>query len=157
MTLDERWRALVDHAEGILAEFARGRPGFRYERLAAQEVVKLAGDVKPREIVEVTAAVVMMRELEPRYFRSDDAFWMQLARRVRSTTDLHVGERWDNVRQRVRRHYRELNPRAALTLGRWLAKTLGIGGLHIARLELGERERKAQETRELHDALSKLV
>jgi hypothetical protein len=155
--LDERWRVLVGHAEGILAEFAKGRPGGRYERLAAQEVVKLAGDAKPRAVVEVAAAVVMMRELEPRHFRSDDAFWMQLARRVRSITNLHVGESWDNVRGRVRRHYRELNPRAARTLGRWLAKMLGIGGLHIARLELAERERKAQETRELHDALSKLA
>ena len=157
VTLDERWRALVDHAEGVLAEFAKGRPGFSYERLAAQEVVKLAGDVKPRAVVEVTAAMVMMRELEPRYFRSDQAFWIQLARRVRGTTDLHIAERWDNARQRVRRHYRELNPRAALTLGRWLAKTLGIGGHHLARMELAERERKANEARELHDALSKLA
>ena len=157
VTLDERWRALVGHAEGILAKFAKGKAGFRHERLAAQEVVKLASDVMAREVVEVTAAVVMMRELEPRHFRSDNAFWVQLGRRVRSVSDLHFGERWDNARQRVRRVYRDLNPKATLTLGRWLATTLGIGGLHLARMEQAARDSKAKESRELHEALSKLV
>jgi len=90
----------------------------------------LAQEVKPREVVEVTCAVVMLWELEPQRFRSDRAFWLQLARRVRGVTDVNYGERWDNVRQRVRRTYRELTPRASLILGRWLAETLGVGGQH---------------------------
>ena len=155
--LDERWRALVDHAQGIVADYARGRAGSRFERAAAQEVSKLAGDVEPRAVVEVTAAMVVMQELDPRQFRSDRAFWVQLARRVRALTDLHIGERWDNVRGRVRRCYRELTPRAALILGRWLAETLGVGGQHIARLHLAERQRQADERQQLHDALSTLV
>ena len=155
--LDERWRALVDHAHGILADYAKGRAGSRFERAAAHEVVKLAGDVEPRAVVEVTAAMVAMQELDPRQFRSDRAFWVQLARRVRALTDLHIGERWDNVRGRVRRCYRELTPRAALILGRWLAETLGVGGQHIARLHLAERRRRADERQQLHDALSSLV
>ncbi|HEY7552925.1 MAG TPA: hypothetical protein VH913_25810 [Hyphomicrobiaceae bacterium] len=157
VTLDERWRALVDHAEGVLADYARGRANSRFERAAACEVVKLAADVKPRAIVEVTAAMVMMQELDPRALRSDRAFWVQLARRVRALTDLHIGERWDNIRGRVRRCYRELNPRAAVVLGRWLAETLGVGGLHIARLHLAERQKQAEERQQLHDALARLV
>ena len=157
VTLDDRWRALVDHAHGILATFASGKPGIRFEKLAAQEIVKLAGEVEPRAVVEVTAAMVVMLEFEPRVFRSDDAFWLQLARRVRSLTDLHFGESWDNQRQRVRRHYRDVSPRAAVTMGRWLAETLGIGGTHIARVELAERSQKASEREGLHDALKKLV
>ena len=47
VTLDERWRSLVGHAEGILAYFAKGKAGSRFKRAAAQEVVKLAADVKP--------------------------------------------------------------------------------------------------------------
>lgn len=156
VTLDERWRALVDHAQGILAKFASGKAGVRFERIAAQEVVKLAGEVKPREVVEVTCGMVMMLAMEPRWFRSDDAFWIQLARCVRSLTDLHIGERWDHARQRVRRHYRELNPRAAVILGRWLTTTLGVGGQHLARIEEAERDKKAKESRDLHEALSKL-
>jgi hypothetical protein len=155
--LDERWRALVDHAHGIIADYARGRAGSRFERAAANEVVKLAGDVEPRAVVVVTAAMVVMQELDPRQFRSDRAFWVQLARRVRALTDRHIGERWDNARGRVRRCYRELTPRAALILGRWLAETLGIGGMQIARLHLAERQKQAQEREQLHDALSRLV
>jgi hypothetical protein len=157
VTLDDRWRALVDHAHSILASFDSGKPGIRYERIAAQEIVKLAGQVEPRAVVEVTAAMVVMQEFEPRVFRTDDAFWQQLARRVRSLTDLHFGESWDNQRQRVRRHYRDVSPRAAVTMGRWLAETLGIGGTHIARVELAECSQKASEREGLHDALKKLV
>src|SRR5215468_8359569 len=32
VTLDERWRALVEHVEGILADYARGRANSRFER-----------------------------------------------------------------------------------------------------------------------------
>src|SRR5262249_52214427 len=93
-TLDARWRALVDHAQAIRAAAAAGRAGSRFERSAAYEVVKLAEEVKPREVVEVTCAMVMMWDLEPCQFRSDRAFWLQLARRVRGLTDVNYGERW---------------------------------------------------------------
>ena len=69
-----------------------------------------------------------MQEMEPARFRSDKAFWLQLARRVRGLTDMNYGEGWDNTRQRVRRSYRELTPRASLLLGQWLAETLGVAG-----------------------------
>ena len=97
VTLDERWRALEDIARGIVAASPKGRAGSRYERAAAYEVIKLADDVKPRQVVEVATAMVMMWEMEPRQFRSDRAFWIQLARRVRGVTDMNFGERWDNA------------------------------------------------------------
>jgi hypothetical protein len=156
VTLDERWRALTDHARGVLARFATGRAGVRYERLAAQEIVKLADDVPPRAVVEVTAAMVLMWEMEPRQFKSDQAFWLQLARRVRGLTDMNYGEGWDNVRQRVRRSYRELTPKASLILGQWLATALGVAGQYMARAERAEVEKQESERRALHEALAKL-
>lgn len=156
VSLDDRWRALVQHAEQIVADFALGKAGSRFERVAAQEVVKLSSEVEARSVVEVTAALVLLQEFEPRVFRSDNAFWLQLARRVRSLTDLHFGESWDNRRQRVRRHYRDMTPRAAIVMGRWLAAALGIGGKHIARVEVEERDKTARERADLHDALRKL-
>jgi hypothetical protein len=92
-TLDARWRALVDHAEGILGQFSRGRAMNRFEVAAAREVVKLGKEVKPREVVEATCGMVAMWVIEPRKFRSDEAFWVQLARRVRGLTDVNFGER----------------------------------------------------------------
>jgi hypothetical protein len=156
VALDDRWRALVDHAEAVVAKAMSGAAGVGWHRLAAQEVAKLAKAVKPREVVEVVAAMVAMWELEPRAFRSDDAFWLQLSRRVRSLTDLHIGERWDFKRNRVRRCYREMNPKAAVQVGRWLAEALGAGGQHIAKVERAARENKAKETRELYEALRTL-
>jgi hypothetical protein len=50
-----------------------------------------------------------------------------------------------------------MNPRAAVVMGQWLATTLGVGGQHIARVEQAELDKKAKDSRELHEALSKLV
>jgi hypothetical protein len=155
VALDDRWRLLVDHAEAVVAKFMT-EAGPRWRLLAAREVIKLAKVVKPRDVVEVVAAMVVMQEFEPRAFRSDDAFWQQLARRVRSLSDLHIGERWDFKRNRVRRVYREMNPQAAVCLGHWLAEMLGAGGQHIARVERAAREKKAKEARELYEALATL-
>lgn len=157
VTLDNRWRALADHARAIVSDYHKGRAGSRFERAAAFEVLKLSDDIAPRVVVEVTVAMVMMRELEPRQFRSDRAFWMQVARRVRGITDLNFGERWDNARGRVRRCYRDLTPRASVILGHWLVETLGVGGQHLARLQQAEWEQKAKERQELHEALSNLA
>lgn len=156
ITLDARWRALVENAESTIAEYERGRAGSRIQRLAANEIVKLGKTVEPRAAVEMTMAMVMMRELNPCLFRSDRAFWVQLARRVRGLTDLNYGERYVHATGKVRRCYRELSPQAGIMLGRWLAETLGVGGLHLARLEQADHKRQIAERRDLHDALSNL-
>jgi len=155
-TLEARWRALADYAETIVADFENGRPGSRIERLAAQDIIKLRNTVEPRPVIEMTMAMVMMREMSPRNFRSDRAFWVQLGRRVRGLTHLNYGERYVHATGKVKRCYRELSPRAGLVLGRWLAEMIGIGGVHLARLERADREKKLAERRDLHDALSKL-
>jgi hypothetical protein len=106
--------------------------------------------------VEVVAAMVIMEIMDPRWFKTDQAFWIQLARRVRSLTDLHVAEGWDNKRLR----YHEFSPKAAIFLGHWLATAFGAGGQGIAKAEQAERDRKARkakECQELHASLSKLV
>jgi hypothetical protein len=156
VTLDSRWPALVDYAKEVVGNFEGGTAGDKYELMAAREVVKLSGEVKSRDVVEVVAAMVLMGIVEPRSFKSEEALWIQLARRVLSLSDLHVGERRDRNRQRVRRCYREFNPKAARFFGHWLASRLGIGGRGIAKAEEAERERKAKEGRE-REALSKLV
>jgi hypothetical protein len=160
VTLDRRWVALVDYAKGVVTYFESGTAGNRYELVAAREVVKLSGEVEPRQVAEVVAAMVIMEIMDPRWFKTDQAFWIQLGRRVRSLTDLHVGEDWDHKRQRKRLRYREFSPKAAIFLGHWLATALGAGGQGIAKVEQAERDRKARkakERQELHAGLSKLV
>lgn len=155
-TLDARWRALADHAQRIVANYESGQPCSRFEKLAAYEVAKLAENVDARAVVEMTVAMVLMRELDPRCFQSDRAFWLQLSRRVRGLTDMNFGERYVHATGKVKRCYRELTPRAGIILGRWLAETLGIGGLHLARLETEDAKKRDASRRELCDALSNL-
>ena len=156
VALDDRWRAIVDHARGIEAAYFAGRPGRRDERLAAHEAVKLGDDVPARAVVETVLAAVMMLEMEPNRFRTDRAFRTQLVRRVRALTDMNFGERYDHVSGRVKRAYRELPPRATAIMGQWLAEALGGAGLHVARLELREMEEKASERERLYKALREL-
>jgi hypothetical protein len=156
-SLDNRWRGLVQQAQDIIAHVESGEAGNKYELMAAREVVKLAPEVRPRDVVEVVGAMIMMSIMSPRCFKSAEALWTQLARRVRGLTDLHVGERWDHTRQRVRRRYRELSPKAALRLGHWLATALGVVGQGLAKAEQAERDTHAKESRELNEALSKLI
>lgn len=101
--------------------------------------------------------MVLMRELDPRHFLSDRAFWVQLGRRVRGLTDVNFGERYVHATGKVKRCYRELTPRATVILGHWLAEMLGIGGLHLARLEREDQEQRTRERQELHQALNELV
>jgi hypothetical protein len=129
----------------------------QYERIAAQGVMKLADAVPPREIVETTLALFVMQELQPRSFRSDRAFRTQLVRRVRGLTDVNAGSWFDNQTGKTKRAYKELTPRAAMVLGQWLAGAFGGVGLHLAKLEQAEYDKKQQEQRAFHASLSQLT
>ena len=107
--LDGRWLTVVDHARDVVAAVNAGRAGPGYERMAAYEVLKLAEEVKPREVVETGLAMFMMQELEPRRFRSDAAFRFQLVRRVRALGDVNVGEYFDDETGKMKRVYREFS------------------------------------------------
>jgi len=72
--LDDAWLHIVTHAKGILAAEKQGRAGVRHERIAAREVVALVDAVPPRAVIVCTLAMFVMLEMEPRRFRSDDAF-----------------------------------------------------------------------------------
>lgn len=154
--LEDRWLAIVEHAKGVVAAFHAGKPGVRYVRKAAQEVIKVAEAAPARDVIEIVLAMYVMEELEQRRFRSDAGFRFQLVRRVRALADVNAGQRWDHKSDRVRRVYRELTPRAVATIGQWLADTLGVAGIQLARLEISDMERTKQERQALWGALGEL-
>jgi hypothetical protein len=129
----------------------------RHERIAAQEVVKLSDAVPPREVVQTTLALFIMQELQPRRFRSDRSFRTQLVRRARGLSDLNAGSWFDNQTGTTKRAYKELTPRAAMVLSHWLADAFGAVGLHLAKLEQTEADKKQEEQRAIHEALSQLT
>jgi hypothetical protein len=151
--LEARLAALADHARSLLA-YRGAMP--RHERIAAQELQKLTDAVAPREIVETALALFMMNELEPRRFKTDRAFRTQLVRRVRGLTDLNAGSWYDHHTGKTKRAYKELTPRASMVMGQWLADAFGGVGLHLAKLEQSEADKKQKEQQAIHASLSQL-
>ena len=63
--------------------------------------------------------------MEPRKFRSDDAFPMQLARRVRQLTDANAAHYLDAIANKSKRVHSDSRRGAAKVFGRCLAGTRG--------------------------------
>lgn len=154
--LDDAWMGVVGHAKGVLAAEKQGRAGVRHERLAAREVLTLADAVPARAVVVCTLAMFVMLEMEPRRFRTDDAFRTQLARRVRRLTEANAAHYFDPAADKGKRVYRDVAPRAAKVFARWLADALGGAGLHLGHLELRDIEKTKQDRLELRSALAEL-
>ena len=151
-----RWNAVVDHARRTLTAFHRGQAGFRYERIAAQEVLKLADHVEAAQVIETTFAVFLLEDRQPRRFRSDQAFRFQLVRRLRGLTDVNAGSWFNHKTGRTHRAYRELTPRAVTTIAEWVVEALGGIALYLAKIERDQEEARQQRINVLAGALEAL-
>ncbi|MCK8784256.1 hypothetical protein M0638_07680 [Roseomonas sp. NAR14] len=153
---DERFRALADAAATDLAAWNRGQPMSGIQRLCAEEIDKLARVAKPREVWRLVAAVILMERREPGRFKSDDAFFVQMARVVRRLRDVNAYEWWDHKARRTRRGYRDPNKRVMVEMGRVLSVSLGMVGTTLARMEDAEEARQDKVKAELVGALGEL-
>ena len=152
-----RRNTVVAHASGILGDANRGVPGSRNEQTAAKAIVRLGADIEPRVIVETVLAMYMLGDLEPRRFRSDAAFRRQLVRRVMRLSEVNVAEWYDHRTGRMKRTYRDFTPGAADIIAGWLVETLGVVGLHLAKLHRADIENSLQQKAEFHKALTDLA
>ncbi|WP_157064094.1 hypothetical protein [Methylobacterium tarhaniae] len=155
--MEEKWRDLVAIANGVIARANEGRAMNRYKRLAAIEIRKLADHVDPSEIIDTVLAMYLMQELEGRRFRSDNAFWTQLVRRVRGLTTLNAGVRIDPDTRKKRTTYSELPPKSTLAIASYLRSALGSAGVFIAQMVRDDREREEAERRSYFEALTELA
>jgi hypothetical protein len=62
---------------------------------------------------------------QPRTFKSDQAFNYQLARRVRSLSNVNAGEYWDNNTKKTKRVYRDIPPKTLSVLAEYLKDIFG--------------------------------
>lgn len=150
------WLAVIDQAEVILDGFSAGRAGSRYERIAAQQVVKLADAVPPREVIEAVFAMFLTLEQQPQRFCSDTAFRTQMTRRVRGLTETNAGEWLDLSTGRRKLAYRELPPKATAILATWIVGALGGLGVHLGKLESRQRHDHQQRQAAMHRAAMEL-
>lgn len=151
--LDATWAAIVSDARTNAAKAVQNR----YERQASSVIVGLDADTPAREIVVTTAAMFMLLAERPTRFASDDAFRLQLAKRVMGLSSTRHGLRYDHATGSQRRVYRESSPKAAVILGRKLAVAFGAVGLRLADLDRREEERKEMMKANIRNALNGLA
>lgn len=156
--LETSWREAVGEAEAYFADArAAGKRVFRFQMSASQEVAKLAQYVEPREVVETALAMFLLQDQEPRRFKSDKAFRVQLSRRIRALTDVNVGTYINPKTGKPTRVYRELTPRVAEEVGRMAAAVFGGAGVMLAELERKQAQDTRQRRAEMADAIAGLV
>jgi hypothetical protein len=155
-TVETIWLDTVRRCQANLREYHSGRAVSRWQRLAWEEIIKLAQAVEPLEIFETTAAMYVMQAFQPRRFRSDRAFWFQLVRRVRALAEINVGKSVDPWTGRVKRVYRELPPRVTEEMARIIVQSIGVAGGRIAQLEQEEDERQVEQRNKLHRELAQI-
>ena len=150
------WRALVSHAEAIVARSRTGAAGISFERRAAEELCKLARVIDQQEIMFTVFAMFLMAEERPGSFVSDDGFSFQLVRRVRGLTDVNAGEWFDHNSGRVKRAYRDAPPKVTRLLASWFSHAFGSVGIYFARLDQRDRDEKQRRSDALATALASL-
>jgi hypothetical protein len=150
--LEARWGAVITYAENVREE-ARCKPMVRYRREASIEMLLIGKSVQPRDVIETVLAMYVMQDQEPRRFKNDQAFRTQLVRRVRGLTVLNADAWVDPVTGKEKRVYRDLAPGTVKVFGQWLAEILGAAGVHFAKLERQDHERKQQELDAYYQAL----
>jgi hypothetical protein len=151
--LVQRWSTLVQHAEQRLGAFAAGRADVRHGVQAAEQVRNLAGTVAADLIIDTALAMFLIRQLDPRRFRSDRAFDHQLVRRVRGLAPTSMGSYWDHRTRKTKRVYRDMPPRVVLALAEQLKGAFGVAGIQLADLEHQQVNREAAERQRLADAI----
>ena len=121
--------------------------GNRYQRSAAHEILNIDADSTGHEIVVTALAMFVLWHDMPWRFRSDAAFRLQLARRVRTHTHRHTGRLFDHKTGRDKFIYREMTPKAGNIIGQKLSSAFGAAGIQLALLDERDREeaRRAQE------------
>ncbi len=98
----------------------------------------------------------LLRDFRPQMVRSDNAFIVELVRRLRALSDVNVGTWFDHGSGRVKRVYRELPPRVSEVIGRWVIPVIGAAGVRLAELERRDQDAEQAKTAAFKEALGEL-
>lgn len=148
-----RWNSLVSLAEDRAGAYDRGKADNTYAVAAAREILKLAPQVSGQDVWQTVAALFLMREFEPRRFKSDDGFVFEVVRIVRNLGHVACGTTYVPTKGRTRPVYRDPSPETVRILGSILVEAFGALGLHLAKHERKEQCREQDQKRELWAAL----
>lgn len=154
--IQERWAVATRYAATELQEYATGVPYQRHMRESWESIGRIARDVEPTAVVETVLSMYLLQEERPGRFTSDNAFDVQLVRRVSRLAYTSAGEYYDARLGRTKRVYKDMKPRTIAALAQTLREIFGLAGLTVARLEQSERDERAEERTALHSALGGL-
>jgi hypothetical protein len=132
------------------------KPSIRHEVKAAHELLRLAKGASAVDVTDTALAMYLMQDAEPRRFKSDQAFWTQLVRRVRGLAEVNAGTYWDQESGKVKRVYRDTPPRVTAVMKGWLVEAFGGAGLHLAQLERRDDEARRGDREAMRQALAAL-
>ncbi len=141
---EERWTELLRRC-GPVAAGTDGRTAFhRPTTAAAQALVKLGKEASFDDVLETVAAVLLLQERNPRRFKSDRAFSVELARAVRGLGTLAVATQWDQKAGKVRGVYRRFPLPASLALAELVVTAIGMTAKRIVATVQAEEARKVR-------------
>lgn len=142
-TIETIWSAVTREAEEMRDQWARGRPGNKYEMAAAEVVLQINREHPPRAIVELIMALGFWLKWEPTHFRSDQAFQFQAARLFRRMAPMAVGYSWDHAGNCQRSHYKDTPPATTRAIWSILQRSKLIDyGWQIANETIKEKQLK---------------
>jgi len=155
--IDDQWATLRAHAESVQEQWAVGHAMNGMEVRACALLQAMAGAVAASAVSDVNLAMWLMRDAEPRRFRSDKAFDFQLARRTLALAPRAAGSYWSQKEGRLRKVYREVPPKVTEMLGRMMRDAYGLAGLALAAKERAEATRAEEKTRAMVEAIEALA
>jgi hypothetical protein len=152
--LAERWLLVLGQARAVRSLWEKGKPGNRYARLAANEVERLALSVDALRVIKTCIATFMLRDFDPRRFKSENAFRTQLVRRVvRLAPSRLVGHPAKGV---PKIGYGELAPKTVAVIAEWLISAFGAASLRLASRERKDHEKAIAAIADLASSLDSL-
>lgn len=155
--LQARWEALTAHAVATLEAAESGAASVSHERAAARLLIELRDAVPAEAVIDTALAMIAFEEQRPSRFRSDKAFTVEMARRVRGLGYVNAGSRWSASEGRMKRAYAEMPPRVMQHMGAALQITFGLAGLKLAELEMRDAAGKQAERAQLNSALEDMT
>lgn len=154
---EERWQQLLAHCVPLTDGGDTGGHVHWPTTNAARGLRQATVDATFDAILETVSALVLLRETNPRRFRSDEAFNVQLARAVRRLGTTAVAWGWDQKAGKQRGVYRTFPRRASLALAEMVMEAIGPTVGRIVATVKAEQERKARHEGHYRSALAEIA
>jgi hypothetical protein len=121
---------------------------YSYKRKALLELQKVIRDATAIDLGATIGALYLLREWCPRSFKSDNAFWFQLARQVRRLSPMGVGSYYNEAKGNTTTVYKDIPPKVTAIIGQYIVEYYKPFIAHIV-IKSREETARAQQAEDL--------